>query len=172
MKVNCLACQKAIRIHEDHWIEHQPPKRLAWLTTREGVCIGAGLSIYGEEAVEKIEEYCQGFIENCVEDLATYRADKETIMVEVKYAACEDPDKPVGKFWEGFSTDEIIEKSIGAGVTNYFVAPRHDPSNLVKIGSESALLAGGKIRTVEQKKRDYAQHLEKKITHIGNFFKR
>lgn len=170
MKVNCLACGKPKKIEAGIWVDHIPPSRLNWLKTTDGLCIGSGMEVIGEFALVKIEKFCLSVIDKLTEELMDYRSHPEVLMVEIKYAASEDPDKPIGKIWEKFSADEIIEKSIGAGVTNYFVAPKNEPSRMVRIGSESALLAGGRERAIVQKKREYMQYLEKKISTVNFFF--
>lgn len=171
MKENCPACGKLIRVIEGGLGEHHPPARLSWLKTKEDVCVGSGIDVDSLIANEAIERFCNDEISKLTENMHSYSDNKELLIIEIKYKAVEDPDVPVGKIWESHDVSEIIEKSLGAGVTNYYLQQSHDQESLVKIGSESALLAGGLERVIDQKKREYVRYLEKQIFAIGNFKK-
>lgn len=169
MKNKCLACGKLVKTNEGCLINHAPPARLSWLKTDQGICVGSGVEPETDNEKSRLKNFCANYESELREDLEMYNANGQVVCVEVRYAGGEDPDMPKGKFWEFHNTDSIIEKSIGAGVTNYYITHTYDSSSMTKIGSESALLAGGRERAIKQKKLEYSRHIEKKIALVNSY---
>lgn len=168
MKSSCLACKKAVKVLDGLLVDHRPPVKSSWLITKDDVCAGSGVLPGSEHEQERLISFCDLTVSNIQDELEVYQGDIGTIMIEVRYKGGEDPDVPSGRFWEAYSVEDIVEESIGAGVTNYYVPMKQNSINMIKIGSESSLLPNSRTRAIDQKRLEYVRYLGKRMATISD----
>jgi hypothetical protein len=168
-KVSCPACCKSVKVLESVIIDHQPPAKLSWLKTGDGICIGSGTDGKSEQVGNLLLNFSVAAIEDINDELAIYLEDDLSITVEGNYKGCEDPDMPVGRLWESYAVDDIICKPAGCGLVHYLLPMKMAPEVLIKIGSESLLLEDGLNKVISKAKREYSLYLDEQLNILSKF---